>query len=133
MAAKRKATKRKTGKPAKRKAGKKAPSKATAKGGGDLGQITDALHAIVRAAAPDAELTKKWGQDVYVLGKMLCAIATHTAHVNLVFFQGAELPDPKGLLEGTGKAVRHMKLRAPGDVDRAAVTALVKAAAERNR
>lgn len=35
-------------------------------------------------------------------------------HVNLGFFQGADLPDEHGLLEGTGKRMRHIKLR-PGE------------------
>ena len=46
-----------------------------------------------------------------------------TAHVNVGFFRGAELMDPAQLLEGTGKYMRHVKLRPEGDVD---VTALVK-------
>ena len=36
-----------------------------------------------------------------------------TAHVNVGFFRGAELPDPRGLLQGTGRFMRHVKLR-PG-------------------
>jgi hypothetical protein len=44
------------------------------------------------------------------------------------FFQGASLPDPAGLLEGTGKAMRHVKLRPGRDVDAAALEALVDAA-----
>jgi hypothetical protein len=34
-----------------------------------------------------------------------------TAHVNVGFFQGAALDDPAGLLEGSGKRMRHVKLR----------------------
>ena len=46
------------------------------------------------------------------------------AHVNVGFFRGAELADPAGLLEGTGRFMRHVKLR-PGDgVDRAALMQL---------
>ena len=35
----------------------------------------------------------------------------HRQHINLGFYQGASLPDPDGLLDGTGAALRHMKLR----------------------
>jgi len=50
------------------------------------------------------------------------------AHVNVGFFRGAEIADPKGLLEGTGKFMRHAKLR-PGDhVDVKAMTQLIAAA-----
>lgn len=46
-----------------------------------------------------------------------------TTHVNVGFFRGAELADPDGLLEGTGRFIRHVKLRPGRDVN---VTALVK-------
>ncbi len=36
-----------------------------------------------------------------------------TSHVNVGFFHGATLPDPARLLQGTGKFMRHVKLR-PG-------------------
>jgi hypothetical protein len=50
------------------------------------------------------------------------------AHVNVGFFRGAELADPAGLLEGTGKVMRHVKLR-PGIVfDATALAKLVHAA-----
>lgn len=48
--------------------------------------------------------------------------------VNLGFYYGAELPDPEGLLEGTGKLMRHVKLRSVEDVRRPAVRALLDAA-----
>jgi len=40
-----------------------------------------------------------------------CWIMPATNHVNLGFNYGAELPDPKGLLEGTGKLFRHVKIK----------------------
>lgn len=46
-------------------------------------------------------------------------------HVNVGFFFGALLPDPAGLLEGTGKRGRHVKLRPGREVDPAALTQLV--------
>ena len=42
----------------------------------------------------------------------------HKAHANLGFARGASLPDPAGLVEGTGKNLRHVKVRKPEDVDR---------------
>jgi hypothetical protein len=58
----------------------------------------------------------------------VCAIMPYTAHINLIFSQGAQLPDPQGLLEGTGKLARHIKLKTLADVERPGVKALVKAA-----
>lgn len=51
-----------------------------------------------------------------------------TAHVNVGFFKGAELPDPAGLLQGTGKAMRHVKLKPGEPVNAAALHALIEAA-----
>lgn len=51
-----------------------------------------------------------------------------TAHVNVGFFIGALLPDPSGLLEGSGKRMRHVKLKPGRDVDSDALRALIKAA-----
>jgi hypothetical protein len=59
---------------------------------------------------------------------LICGIALHKAHVNLMFAQGAELPDPAGLLTGTGKRARHVKIEQPGDIDRPGVRALLEAA-----
>ena len=49
-------------------------------------------------------------------------------HVNVGFFSGAGLPDPAGLLEGTGKRGRHVKLRPGREVDAAALEELIQAA-----
>ncbi len=51
-----------------------------------------------------------------------------TAHVNVGFFRGAELADPAGLLEGTGKYMRHVKLRPERNVDATALVKLIETA-----
>jgi hypothetical protein len=51
-----------------------------------------------------------------------------TAHVNVGFFRGAALPDPAGLLEGSGKCMRHVKLRPGTALDAASLEALITAA-----
>ncbi len=50
------------------------------------------------------------------------------AHVNVGFFYGAALDDPAGLLEGSGKRMRHVKLRGEEPVDAAALNELIAAA-----
>jgi hypothetical protein len=50
------------------------------------------------------------------------------AHVNVGFFRGTELSDPKGLLEGTGKFMRHVKLSPERDVDDGALRNLIQTA-----
>jgi hypothetical protein len=51
-----------------------------------------------------------------------------TSHVNVGFFHGAALPDPARLLQGKGKFMRHVKLKAGTHTDAAALTALIDAA-----
>jgi hypothetical protein len=50
------------------------------------------------------------------------------AHVNVGFVRGAEIADPEGLLEGTGKFLRHVKLRPERDVDATALVKLIETA-----
>jgi hypothetical protein len=50
------------------------------------------------------------------------------AHVNVGFFRGAEIADPEGLLEGTGKFMRHVKLGAERTVDAKALIKLIETA-----
>ena len=54
-------------------------------------------------------------------------------YINLGFYQGAVLTDPERLLEGTGKALRHVKIRSLAEVDCPPVRALVEAALARRR
>ena len=53
--------------------------------------------------------------------------------VNLGFYQGIDLADPKELLEGTGAKMRHVKIRSIDDAKRSEVRALIKAALTRRR
>jgi hypothetical protein len=50
------------------------------------------------------------------------------AHVNVGFFRGADLLAPKGMLEGNGRSMRHVKIRPGGDLDAPALTALIESA-----
>jgi hypothetical protein len=56
------------------------------------------------------------------------SIATYTKWLNLYFFEGDNLPDPDGLLQGSGVAVRHIRITDAKDLDRPAVKALMAAA-----
>lgn len=50
------------------------------------------------------------------------------AHVNVGFFRGAELADPAGLLQGTGKFMRHVKVGPGREADEAALAELIRSA-----
>jgi hypothetical protein len=51
-----------------------------------------------------------------------------TSHVNVGFFEGAALPDPAGLLQGTGKFMRHVKVRPGTATNAAALSRLIDTA-----
>ena len=91
--------------------------------------VVRALDALIRKAVPAAEVELKWGHPAYHDGKIFCAIAAHSGHVNLQVWGGAEIADPKKLLVGSGKQMRHIRFEPGAPVDRAAVTAIVRAAA----
>ena len=63
------------------------------------------------------------------ISEWYCYIAPFKSYMNLGFLRGTELPDPEGLLEGTGKLLRHVKIRRIEDVERPGVRALLVAAA----
>lgn len=60
-------------------------------------------------------------------------IATYSEHVNLGFNQGTLLADPDGLLEGSGKLIRHIRIHAVSDLRKRAVKKLILAAVDLGR
>jgi len=91
------------------------------------------LRAIAR---PWFERMRECGDDVRELMHDGCPTAcvgdagfgyvnTFRAHANVGFFRGSTLPDPAGLLEGTGKLGRHVKLKPSTPLDSPALEALV--------
>lgn len=112
-------------------------------------ELTDEVRAVMKAlrqlmvkTAPELAEKKKWSSPAYVhpgskkgMGPNVCYIAGYTEHVNLGFYHGALLgdQDPQGLLEGTGKGLRHVKLRSMAELEekREALEALVRVAVER--
>jgi hypothetical protein len=79
---------------------------------------------------------KKWISVLYSTTEKrmkdnICLIVVYKDHVNLMFPRGVDLKDPRGLLEGSGKAMRHVKMLSAGDVERPGVRALIKQAKKR--
>ncbi len=62
------------------------------------------------------------------MSEHFCYLAPQKRHVNLGFMYGAELDDPEGLLEGTGKLLRHIKVRSLEELRSPAVKSLVEQA-----
>jgi len=102
--------------------------------GEDVQALALRARALIREAFPDAvEMVDgparliAYGTDRTYRG-VVCGITLQRGYVNLMFARGAELPDPAGLLAGTGKRARHVKLRRVEDVEHPAVRDLLEAA-----
>jgi len=79
---------------------------------------------------------KKWISVLYSTTEKrmkdnICLIVVYKDHVNLMFPRGVDLKDPQGLMEGAGKAMRHVKMFTPADTARPGVRALLKQAKKR--
>ncbi len=95
----------------------------------ERGVIARRWFARLRACGRDVEEVLHDGMPTACVKKAAFAyVAVFKAHVNLGFFNGADLPDPAGLLVGEGRHMRHVKLRPGVAIDEAALHALIVAA-----
>jgi hypothetical protein len=89
-----------------------------------------ALRGLIFSVLPDANEALKWSRPCYANARgLFCYLYSTKAYATLGFQHGAALDDPEGLLEGTGKDMRHIKFtkgRSPNDPS---VVALLKQAA----
>lgn len=96
---------------------------------GPLGNIAQHWFGVIKRCGSDVEeLIHDHQPTACISGTALAYVAVYTSHVNVGFFQGAELPDPHGLLEGTGKYMRHVKLKPGVEVNAVALSVLIEAA-----
>ncbi len=96
---------------------------------GALGDIAQRWFEVMRACGEDVrELLHDGHPTACVEDAAFGYVNAFTAHVNVGFFLGAELPDPSRLLEGTGKFMRHVKLRPEREVDDMALRQLIETA-----
>jgi hypothetical protein len=96
---------------------------------GPLGAIAHRWFEVMRNCGDDVRELLHDGHPTACVGDAAFGyVNAFTAHVNVGFFRGAELADPEGLLEGTGKLMRHVKLRPESDVDAMALKKLIATA-----
>ncbi len=96
---------------------------------GELGTIAQRWFEVMRDCGDDVrELLHDGHPTACVADAAFAYVNAFKAHVNVGFFRGAEIADPDGLLEGTGKFMRHVKLRPQGDVDARALMTLIETA-----
>lgn len=104
----------------------------------EVRELALALRQVVHRTLPDISETssrgdngigfgaRQYGADGWGIG----ALNISGKHVSLGFMHGTSLPDPQGVLEGTGKNLRHVKLRSFAELEarREAIEALLRAA-----
>ncbi|WP_395703548.1 DUF1801 domain-containing protein [Aquabacterium sp.] len=97
-----------------------------------LGAIARAWFARMRACGDSdgqvRELMHDGAPTACVGDAAFGYVNVYRAHVNVGFFHGHALADPAGLLQGSGRFMRHVKLRPGEAVDEAALAALITAA-----
>jgi hypothetical protein len=96
-----------------------------------------ALREIILEEAPDASESIYQVYTVAIWfgfsGKMkdsFCYITTSTGHINLGFPRGAALPDPRRVMQGEGKIMRHIKFKSLADLERPFVRRYIRTAME---
>jgi hypothetical protein len=106
----------------------------------DLKKLYLKVHALMLKTLPGVNYTidlkdgaMGYGAHQYgASGWGIAALACHSRWINLGFVSGARLPDPSRILEGSGKSVRHVKIRSKAELEERlqAVRALILAAAK---
>lgn len=89
--------------------------------------IRDVMPDVVEMPWPRQRIAG-YGVGPKKMTEHFCYISVHKSHLDLGFNYGSELADPEGLLQGTGKLFRHLKITTPEDLARPAVRRLLKAA-----
>ena len=129
----------------KKTAAKKTPARKSARSAGMTvsdfvkklgdwrGEVVSELRSLIKSAAPEATESIKWGQPVYEAAGPFAYINAFKKHVNLGFWRGAELLDPKGMFKGSGSRMRHIELKGMADLDRPILEAMVRTAVGMNR
>jgi len=97
--------------------------------GGELGAIAHEWFEVMRKCGDEVREILHDGCPVACLGDAPFGyVNVFTSHVNVVFFQGAALPDPARLLQGNGKFMRHVKLKPGTATDAASLSRLIETA-----
>lgn len=99
-----------------------------------LRAVAEGIRRLVKKTLPgSAEAVNPWGIPTFDSHGPICFMMVGKNHVTFGFPRGTSLGDPDGLLEGTGKNLRHMKLRDTAQLRAASVRRLLLEAAALNR
>jgi hypothetical protein len=108
----------------------KAKSKYVSDENPDLGRVVRGLKELVKQCVPGTrETVNAWGVPTFEEKNPFCFYMVGKSHVTFGFHFGTSLNDPEGLLEGTGKNIRHVKLRTVEDLGNRGLREMIVAAA----
>jgi len=93
-------------------------------------QIMQQARAILHEAIPQVVEEYKWSRPVFNHHKDFAYFKSAKAHVTIGFYKYEKISDPDGLLEGTGKDMRHIKLKKREDLDKIPLADWFRAVAE---
>jgi hypothetical protein len=92
----------------------------------EMRKVVKALRSLVKKILPSTRITvNPWGIPTFEAEAPFCLYMVSKNHVTFGFHNGAALSDPGGLLEGTGKNIRHVKLRNLEDLKRPGLRELI--------
>ena len=103
-------------------------------------EISERLRQLILEVYPDV-VEVPWPKQKIIgygvgpkkMSEHFCYLGIYQNHVNLGFYYGAELIDPEALMEGTGKKLRHVKVRDVGEIGRASLRDLLKQSLEERK
>jgi len=99
-----------------------------------LREVAQGLRQLMRKTVPSVrESVNPWKMPTFESNGPMCFFTIGKSHVTFGFLRATSLPDPEKLLEGTGKNLRHVKLRSPEDLRNPALKKLIQAAARLNK
>src|SRR5260370_27423307 len=94
--------------------------------------IIRALRKFVKRVAPSLQESVKWGNGCWLKGKVpVSYVYSGPEYVQFGFFGGYDLKDPKKLLHGEGRYVRHAKVYSLADIKTPALVAMLRQSARR--
>lgn len=91
------------------------------------GLIESVYPAVVEVPWPKQKVIG-YGVGPKKMSEHFCYLSVSREHINIGFMYGAELPDPDGLLQGTGKLLRHVRIAQPEELKNPSLRKLLEIA-----
>jgi len=98
-----------------------------------MSNVAVLVNTLVRENAPGLRTEQHWRVPWFVGNDLVLAVSEFTHHVGVEFWRGSTVPDPDHRLEGTGKNLRHVKIRTRAEARSAQLARLIRAAVELDR